>query len=65
MTYHEVQPKVGTTVREADGRPADLMNRADYPVIGECMGCGEEIRLGFFWSPIWEHVKAAVPPRNA
>lgn len=68
MTFHDVQPVVGTTFRAADGRPADLMVNADYPVIAVCMGCSGPILLQRFHSPCWEHLQAtvtqgALPPR--
>lgn len=64
MVYHPVQPQVGTTVRETDGQPASLMKAADYPVLGDCMGCGCRIRLQQFNSPAWTHVEHATAERK-
>ena len=59
MSFHHVQPVPETIVREEDGQPGDLMATQDYPVLGDCMGCGGRIRLRAFFYPVWEHVDGA------
>jgi hypothetical protein len=58
---HTATPKGGTYAREADGKPARLANRGDYPVTAECAICHGLIRLGFFMQWEWQHAPVKVP----
>lgn len=55
MVSHAITPKLGTSVRERDGEPANLMDRADYPVLGVCVVCGRRVRVERMYLADWEH----------
>jgi hypothetical protein len=59
---HAPVPLAGSYVRESDGKPASLVNQADYPVIAECKFCQGRLRLGHLVQWEWQHSFAAVTP---
>ena len=54
-TGHTAIPLDGTYVREADGKPASLIDGADSPVSGQCKICHGRIRLGHLLQWEWRH----------
>jgi hypothetical protein len=58
---HAATPAGGTYIRERDGKPASLLDEADYPVRAVCKVCGGRIRLGMLLQWDWAHAPARVP----
>lgn len=56
MVRHAITPKLGTVTRERDGEPADLLDRADYPVLATCVICERRVRCERKYLAEWEHV---------
>jgi hypothetical protein len=56
VTPHAITPKPGTVTRERDGAPADLMDRADYPVLATCVTCDRPVWCERMYLAEWEHV---------
>lgn len=57
-TGHTAIPVDGSYAREADGKPASLVNGADYPVVAVCKICHGRIRLGHLMMWEWRHAPA-------
>lgn len=53
---HAITPKLGTVTRERDGKPGDLMNRDDYPVLAVCVVCERPVRCERMYLAEWVHV---------
>ena len=59
---HTAWPKKSTYVREKDGEPVGLLNKADYPIVAECKICGGRIRLDHLMQMDWRHAPAPAAP---
>jgi hypothetical protein len=54
--HHYVEPKPGTTTR-LDGSPANMLDLKSYPVMAECLVCGELITCDNYLISQWRHVE--------
>ena len=61
MVSHAITPKPGSVTRERDGKPADLMDRADYPVLAVCVICDRPVWCERMYLADWVHVDAGKP----
>ena len=55
ITGHVIVPKPGT-VRTPTGKPASLLRPMDYPVVAECMECGQPVRCERYFLADWYHI---------
>ncbi len=57
---HQITPRQGTA-RRLDGSPADLLDPRDYPVVAECLECGQPVRVERYYLSEWVHTARNVP----